>query len=938
MTKRISQEEVKKIFVVPHTHWDREWYLPFQHFRFQLVELVDDLLDILSKQEYYFMLDGQTIILEDYLEIRPERRKELVKFIQKGNLAVGPWYLLPDEWLVGQESLVRNLEISLDLAKEFEIPLMNIGYLPDQFGHSRAIPQILGDLTSISTAVIWRGVGHEITTVPFTWKSHPSAKKSISGIYMPLGYGNAAHLIDEIDALKEQVKECVNSLESFSPFPVYLLMNGTDHQTASPKLSHLLKELEDQETKISLCLLEDFSSELNSQMKNSNYNPPEYSGEFRSSSRAHLLQDTYSARMWIKQWNQKIEDLLVYYAEPLSVYSRLSFGVEYPVSYLNTAWKWLLKNHPHDSICGCSVDQTHEEMKARFYWAESIAEIVTKGALAEHKKKKEKSDNSHLLVYNPTNCSDTPVYFEFSVPIQTKIHSVKSENNLSYQIQPISSSEEIIFEETFNPIMLKAGFKMLPGRKLPGNNFINEVFITESSDPSVCEISIICDSDPIGDFSVDDLKKQGRELIDSKKYKKFHVKATKGTMQKYAALAPLNSFAISEFTLKKEPILDNASQMFEYSKNTVENEFYTLSFNKDGSFDLVDKKNVLEFKEMHKFEDWGDRGDEYTFGRVGPESAKASQIKRRLTIQGPVICEIEQTMNLHLFEQINEKRDKRTGKVSIPVTSIFRFYRDIPRIDIKTKLTNRTKDHRLRICFDLPFLADETITSTHFGFTRRKSDPIGDNSYEETPSGIQAQKNFIRVEDPVQDSAITLMNKGLPEVELANNSRLALTLIRSVGYLSRADFPERPMHAGPFLETPGAQEINADYSFEYSILVHKKTIPIHYSFDQAEISCLVSRSLSFLDNQAKVDLIKSIIDIDNPWIKISSLRIKENKIWLTLFNLDENSQKLNAKLEGKIKDCVQRKIDGTEVKRCAVKTNILEVNFDPFEIKIIEMD
>ncbi|MCG3221018.1 MAG: hypothetical protein H7641_06520 [Candidatus Heimdallarchaeota archaeon] len=936
MTKRTSQEEIKKIFVVPHTHWDREWYLPFQNFRFQLVELIDDLLDILSKQDYYFMLDGQTIILEDYLEIRPERRKELVKFIQKGNLAVGPWYLLPDEWLVGQESLVRNLETSLDLAKELEIPLMNIGYLPDQFGHSRAIPQILGDLTNISTAVIWRGVGHEISTVPFTWKSHVSAKRSICGIYLPQGYGNAATLTDDIEILKNQVKQYVENLEIFSPFPVYLLMNGTDHQFANPKLFHLLNKLENQKTEIKISLLDGFLKELYIQMKNDNYNPPLYSGEFRSSAKAHLLQDTYSARMWIKQWNQKIEDLLVYYAEPLSVYSELSFGNKYPASYLKTAWKWLLKNHPHDSICGCSIDQTHEEMKSRFYWAESIAELIIKNALTEHKKRQETSDHTNLLVFNPTNSSNIPNYFVFSVPIQNVINSIEAENNVSYQIQPISSSEEIIFEETFNPIMLKTGFKLLPGRNLLGN-YINEAFITESSDPSVCEIRIICGSEPLGDFSVDELKKQGREILESKKYRKFHVMITKGTMQHYAALAPLNSFAFTGFTLKEETVLDEASQMFEYSKNMVENAFYTISFNKDGTFNLLDKKNVLEFKEMHKFEDWGDRGDEYTFGRLGPESAKVSQIKRRLTIQGPVFCEIEQTMKLKLFEQINEKRDKRIGQVSIPVTSTFRFYRDIPRIDIKTKLTNRTKDHRLRICFDLPFKSEETITSTHFGFTHRKSDPVDEESFEETPSGIQAQKNFIRVENPVYDGAITLMNKGLPEVELTNNSRLALTLIRSVGYLSRADFPERPMHAGPFLETPGAQEVNTDYSFNYSFFVHKKTTPIHHSFDQAEISCLESKSIVFDNSQAKTGVLKSIIKTDNPWIKISSLRIRENKLWLTLYNLDESNQKLNAKLNSRITGCIQRKIDGEEVKKYAVTNNMLEIDFDPFEIKILEM-
>ena len=101
--------DVKKTIIVPHTHWDREWYLPFQRFRHMLVNLVDDLLDILTKQDYRFMLDGQTVVLEDYFEIRSERKEELLQRIRDGKIAVGPWYLLPDQWLVGAESLIRNI-------------------------------------------------------------------------------------------------------------------------------------------------------------------------------------------------------------------------------------------------------------------------------------------------------------------------------------------------------------------------------------------------------------------------------------------------------------------------------------------------------------------------------------------------------------------------------------------------------------------------------------------------------------------------------------------------------------------------------------------------------------------------------------------------------------------------------------------------------------
>ncbi|MHA1212482.1 MAG: hypothetical protein ACTSSH_08480 [Candidatus Heimdallarchaeota archaeon] len=126
----------KHVFIVPSTHWDREWYKPFQVFRHELVKHVDVLLEVLKEKDYYFTFDGQTIILEDYFEIRPENREKVLDLIRKGKISVGPWYLLPDEWLVGQESIIRNLEVSHNLAQDFDIPLMNVGYLPDQFGHT----------------------------------------------------------------------------------------------------------------------------------------------------------------------------------------------------------------------------------------------------------------------------------------------------------------------------------------------------------------------------------------------------------------------------------------------------------------------------------------------------------------------------------------------------------------------------------------------------------------------------------------------------------------------------------------------------------------------------------------------------------------------------------------------------------------------------------
>ncbi len=927
------ENEQSEVFIVPHTHWDREWYLPFQNFRVQLVNLVDKLLEITKQRDYFFMLDGQTIVLEDYLEIRPEKKDELMSLIRKGQIAVGPWYLLPDEWLIGQESFIRNLEISFDLAKEFNIPLMEIGYLPDQFGHSRAIPQILSNLTSFKAAVIWRGVGPEIITVPFKWKSDFHSHDSILGVYMPKGYGNAADLPENDKDLKDTILEKIEELKPFSPVPVYLLMYGTDHQFPHPNMNILAKLVQIENTEINFSLLHNFVDELQDKLQQTDFIIPEYSGEFRSSVRAHLLQDTYSTRMWIKQWNQKIEDLLVHYVEPLTTFLWLFNNYEYPTSYLNLAWKWLLKNQTHDGICGCSIDQVHEEMKSRFHWSESIGESQLNELKEEIDQLETEDAESKVYVFNPTNNSDKLSYFEFTTSAKKSIVGLQDSLGSNYLVQALSSSEEILFENTFSPIVLKTAFRLLPGRKIL-DYYLNEVHLSDNINPEIYDVTLLCGRVPLGDFDVDEFKKQAAEMIKSKKYKKYHIKATLGSKQTYGVLAPLKGWNFNEFK-----ILENMDQIvndaiFLTSKNKISTTFYELKFNSDGTFNYLDKRTNTEFIQLHKFEDYGDKGDEYTFGRIGPDQVKIKKVKRNLIVKGPLFCEIEQEILVELLEELNENRDERIGSVTIPIKTVFRFYRDLARIDIKTTLTNYSKDHRLRICFDLPYSSLETITSTQFGVVKRKSDPIGDESYEEQPSGIQAQKRFIRIEDNKSDLAFTLINKGLPEVELANNNRLALTLLRCVGFLSRADYEERPMHAGPFLETPGAQEIGEKYTFEYSLSIHSKELPLHDSDNLSESFCLKPKSMLVKNNELHSKLSESILHIVNPWIRISSLRKRNDKLCVTFYNLSSETETTIVQVNSKFNKFEHAKIDGKILFKDEIRDNQLELNFKPYEIKM----
>ncbi len=935
--------DTKRAFIVPHTHWDREWYLPFQKFRYSLVKLIDQLLDILDRQDYLFMLDGQTVVLEDYLEIRPERKKDLMKQIQKGKIAVGPWYLLPDEWLVGGESLIRNLEYSQDLAAELKIPLMDIAYLPDQFGHTSAIPQLLGDLTSLKTVVLWRGVPRSIMTVPFKWKAHENSNTTINGVYLPHGYGNATMLPSEFDEFKNAITEKIEELEPFSPIPLYLLMNGSDHLFPQPFVKEYAKRMSDDDLDISLSLLQNFIENLNAEIDNSGYERPLHLGEFRSPARAPLLQDTYSARMWIKQWNQKVEDMLTRRIEPLWTYLAANIDSEYPEGFLKTSWKWLLRNQPHDSICGCSVDQTHDEMRTRYSWAESICEAALKDAEKKMHEIASTAEESAVVVFSAGGSSDSPIYFEFSAPGNKAVGGLKSKDGKVYDVQRLKSREDIFLDTTVGMTAAKMGMRLLPGRKLM-DFYINGVEYFDGEEPGLLELRFIADRHPVGEFDMEELKREANEILGSKKYKKIHLVAARPTQDVYAAIVPLTPWSFTKLALVEESPTTVSEDILEVEKNLINNKFYSIRFNKDGSLHLTNKTTGQEYERLHVFEDYGDRGDEYTYSRLGPEKAHVKKVRRTIISSGPLVAEVQQDLILELYASLDASREKRTGKVEIPVTSIFRFYRDSPRIEVKTKLKNKSKDHRLRICFDLPFNSDTTLTSTHYGYIERsgEAEEIPDATeleksnaeYPEKPSGIQPQKGFIRINDANGTDAITLLNRGLPEVELADGNRLALTLLRCIGWLSRSDYPERPMHAGPGEETPGAQELEEEYEFHYGFVIHSKDDPLTTSAEESDV--YHTDPVVFVLDSAEVpqNLFNPIVKLDTPSVRISSMRTRADAIVVTFYNLENTDINLEATVGDAFKAVSEVRIDGEITDTHSILDGTISLSFSPREIKM----
>jgi alpha-mannosidase len=364
-----------RYLVVPHTHWDREWYLPFEAFRLRLGAVVDGILDTLEGDPSFasFTLDGQAIVLEDYVEVRPDNEGRLRELLAAGRLEVGPSYVLPDEILVGGESLVRNLLLGRRICRRFGVEPSGAGYLPDSFGHPAQLPQILAGF-GIRTFLFSRGMGDEIDDVGvvFRWQAGPA---EVLACQMLPHYDNFARLTWNHDA-EERVRMIVEQLGDLvqrAGQDEIVLANGSDHLPIEPELPEILTGLERTfGATFRIGRYDEHAPETEGL--------PSYDGEIVGSRLQNVLRGVNSARIYLKQANEHAETRLLS-IETAAALRTLREGVAFPADDLGIAWRDLLRNHPHDSICGCSCDEVHRDMLVRYEQLDRTLDYAEREAL-----------------------------------------------------------------------------------------------------------------------------------------------------------------------------------------------------------------------------------------------------------------------------------------------------------------------------------------------------------------------------------------------------------------------------------------------------------------------------------------------------------------------------------------------------------------------------
>jgi alpha-mannosidase len=346
------------VHVVFHTHWDREWYLPFAVYRRRLVALLDSLLLALEREpDLRFHLDGQMAVVDDYLELRPERAGALRRAAAAGRITLGPWYTLPDEHLPSGEALLRNLELGLARAGELGRPLL-VGYLPDQFGHTAQMPQLLR-LAGIERAVLWRGVPAAVRSASFTWEALDGS--AVTAFHLRHGYGEGLDLPLAAAELGRRLDELVTDQLTRNAGGPWLLMSGDDHAPVPVGAAAALRGHAGARAAV--------SSSLEDYLDAGPAPDGTWRGELLSAATANLLKGTYSARWPLKLRHAALERRLERYVEPALALS----DQPWPARELAYCWRQVILNSAHDSICGCSIDRVHEEGVERLERAEALA-------------------------------------------------------------------------------------------------------------------------------------------------------------------------------------------------------------------------------------------------------------------------------------------------------------------------------------------------------------------------------------------------------------------------------------------------------------------------------------------------------------------------------------------------------------------------------------
>lgn len=748
-----------KVHIIPHTHWDREWYFSVEDSLVLLSYNLDEILDTLENNKSFptYLLDGQVSLLEDYLKVKGDNRDRIKALIKEGRLLIGPWYTQTDEMIVAGESIVRNLLYGTLIAKEFG-GYFEVGYMPDSFGQSAQMPQIFKGF-DIDSVVFWRGICNlDTDNTEFFWEATNGSK--VFALQLRFGYGSGINLtIEELD-VRGRVIPIVVELSKLTNTGHVVIPNGGDQVPIQKNLNEIVEAINniDKDNEYIISNYKDMLKIL----QESGVDFEILKGEFTKPKNMRVHKSIYSTRYDLKKVNNDAENKLITAVEPIFTMANI-LGFEYPKGLIERAWKLILENQAHDSIGGCNSDSTNEDIKNRAKKAHEIIDGVLNIILKKMASSiKTIQEGSKLIIFN-------------TLPY-------KREVTLGYEI--ITQFKDFcIFKEN-----KKIGYSIKNQKEINGGVYTYMTFEGEKSGtlPSYYVTNIY--------FIANEMPALG--------YDTYFIKE----MQ------------------------NNADRLMLVDGNYIENGYYKINVNKDGSISVYDKFNNKFMDNCLIYEDKGNDGDEYNYSPPINDLCVSSintscelEVYKSNTIDKAIIkTELSVPTNL-------EQRERCITDGKLKIKTEITLDRNTNFIRFNVTVENNIKDHRLKVLFNTGIKSEYSYADNQFGIIKRNIDlskEINDNNsnpWKELPINIEPMLSMVELNNGCEGAA--LLTNGIKEYQIVgeNNDIIALTLLSTVGVLGKDDLLWRTGRASginnTIVYTPDAQVLGKLY-FEFAMYTH----------------------------------------------------------------------------------------------------------------------
>jgi mannosylglycerate hydrolase len=736
--------EPLEVHVVAHTHWDREWYHQAERFRQRLVPLIDELLDEPPAPGQSFLLDGQGIVLEDYLAVRPERAAELSLLLRDGRLEAGPWYVLADELIPGGEALVRNLLAGRALLRRLRAEPPPVLYSPDSFGHPAILPELAAGF-GCGLVVAWRGYGSSrwLRGDTARWRGPSGVEVTLYSL-PPDGYEFGSSLPTALAEARERWGQIARVLSERAATGVVLLLNGADHHARQARQSDAVTALASaaMPARVKASSLRVAAMRIEEAARAAHL--PVVHGELRDSyGYTWTLQGTLGVRAGQKRRNAMVERTLVRDTEPWIALQPGS-GAQATRALLQAAWRTVLQSHPHDTLCGTSVDAVASAMDDRLRSAESQSQGLREDAvlgLAGHDRE---------LVRKALDDSRPLVVLRNAAP------------------RARAGVVELVLTATEAVVAVGPGSATRQGtpRKLPawGVEGMPVQILSRRSTTALTE-------------SPRDYPRADRVTA-------------------VQALGWVES--IPGYALETRPQRRGARAAIPHPVNveafSIDNGLLRVWVSPLGEVSVDDRGSGRVVENLLSFEQMVDAGDLYTPALREPLAA--ARLRRlQVTHRGPLRGELALRFALG-----DARRGRGSATVRLQLDAGLRALR------IVLAGTNRDGDQRLRLRIATGLAGSSTVADAAFVPVHRE--PLIVQEQEQHIERVVTTAPLHRwVARFGSGAGATVFSDGLTEYESADDGAVLVTLFRATGQLSRADLPERPGHAGWPAPTPQAQAV-----------------------------------------------------------------------------------------------------------------------------------